>query len=302
MSTTTLTLLDDAFYNAMSDHSIAWGDLLTDERLMDNDTLATISFNRIMDSIRDMRVEARDFETLIEFTATECIKLNKAIANSVADRICEAVMNEKLVYTYPEYNEEDDILENWSAPDLTLRKGIWENFPVTLIAIPSRDGTERYSVMWHRKNLTEWRSEKPDSLEEYMNYQTWCEVRLMAALKQYSHKYTVESARNSNEICVIAMVYSAAAAPVVPTIAAPVAPRRRALDILRSFPISWDRDGPNHYIKIHNKNIQTLAASKGKSVKEMTAIVHADLLDALAEADDCIVSAKPGFLCAVLVK
>ena len=120
-SVETLTLLDDAFFNAMSDHSIAWGDLLTDERLMDNDTLTTINVNRIMDSIRDMRVEARDFETLIEYTATECVKLPKAIARTVADRISEAIINENLIYTIPTYSEDDDILEDWTAPDLTLR-------------------------------------------------------------------------------------------------------------------------------------------------------------------------------------
>lgn len=217
------------------------------------------------------------------------------------------------------YSYEDDMMDGWDVPDLTLRKGIWENFPVTLLPIVSRDGTERYAVVWHRKNLTEWRQTRPNSIDEFMEYKEYCEWRLMYALKQYAHKYTVEPARSTGEICVLAMVHAPKVAEadaetesetsdnedafvtLVPAAAAPVVAVRRALDVLKSFPVSWDREGKNHYIKIHNKNIQILATSKGKSVTAMTSSVHADLLDALAECSDCVVTAKPGYLCAVLM-
>jgi hypothetical protein len=115
-----------------------------------------------------------------------------------------------------------DALEGWKIPNLTLRKGIWENFPVTLVPIDDGDGTDRYAIMWHRKNLAAWRNERSQSYDEYQEYEGFAEVRLFYALVAYEHKYTIEGARSDDQICVIAMVHTpaeaAAPAPAVETV------------------------------------------------------------------------------------
>ena len=102
---------------------------------------------------------------------------------------------------------EEDILENWSVPDITLRKGIWENFPVSLVPIVDGDGTDRYAVVWHRKNLEEWARLRAETFDEYQEYDGWCEWRLRFSLNHYSHKYAIEEPRDSSMIMVIAMVH-----------------------------------------------------------------------------------------------
>jgi hypothetical protein len=262
--TAVLSFLDDEIFRAMDSGSLLWGDLLMTEA---------------------------DIEGAATAPASE------PIATAI------------------DWNEDDDLLENWSVPDLTLRKGIYENFPVTVVLVGTEHGKEHYSVAWHRKNLTEWRETRPTSQDEAFDYKYFCEWRLMYSLEHYSHIYTVMPARNDREICMLVMdaptartvdvptpVAETTAAPAPAAATAAVTATRRALDVLRSFPVSWDRDGSAHYIKIHHKNIQALAASKGASVTAVTADVHADLLEALARCADCVVTSKAGYLCAVLMK
>jgi hypothetical protein len=120
---------------------------------------------------------------------------------------------------------ERDALEGWKIPNITLRKGIWENFPVTLVPIDDGDGTDRYAIMWHRKNLAAWRNERSQSYDEYQEYEGFAEVRLFYALVAYEHKYTVEGARSDDQICVIAMTHApvdqtAAPAPATESVVA----------------------------------------------------------------------------------
>ena len=63
--------------------------------------------------------------------------------------------------------EED---EDWVMPALRLRKHIWENFPVNVVPIQSKDKRERYAVQWHNKKFQEAR----DACEhgwQYMDFE-----------------------------------------------------------------------------------------------------------------------------------
>jgi hypothetical protein len=189
------------------------------------------------------------------------------------------------VATLIEQDDEADALYGWTVPDLSLRKGIWENFPVDVIPMRSNDGTDRYRVCWNDAKIADWRNSRTDSWEEYQEYELWIHIRLMHALSKYTHKYTVEAALDNSMICVLAMVHEPAAETVV---------RKgpRALDVLKAFPISWDRDGKVHRIKLHRK----LAAEK--NLKEND--VRFDLFAALEPCKDCVVSSAPaGYLCTV---
>jgi hypothetical protein len=191
---------------------------------------------------------------------------------------------EEPVATLIEQDDEADALEGWSVPDLSLRKGIWENFPVDVIPLRSNDGTDRYRVCWNQTKIDDWRHTRTDSYDEYQEYELWIHIRLMYALSKYTHKYTVEEAMDDSSICVLAMVHEPKAEAL----------RKgpRALDVLKAFPISWDRDGKVHRIKIHRK----MAAEK--NLKEND--VRFDLLAALEGCSDCTVSSAPaGYLCTV---
>ena len=97
---------------------------------------------------------------------------------------------------------------SWNMPVLGLRKDIWENFPVAVVPMGTdRDGAERHAIVWHRKNLAEWREERATDFDEWMNYDDIQERRLFKALEA-SNKWTVEPAV-SNEICVLRMKFNA---------------------------------------------------------------------------------------------
>jgi hypothetical protein len=197
--------------------------------------------------------------------------------------------------------DSDDILDNYVVPDLRMRKGIWENFPVDVVAIRSTDDTERYRISWNTARLAEMRTTEPKYMEEWMEYEDWCYGRLMYSLGKYSNKYTVEPALNDSMICVIAMVHGPRTVPTAPTVAptaltastVPTAPKR-ALDVLRSgeYPVSWDRDGKVHRIKLHRVNAAKTGATEAR--------VRTDLRAALATCSDCTVTAGPsGFMMTV---
>ena len=198
---------------------------------------------------------------------------------------------------------EDDALTGFTVPDLTLRKGIWENWPVVLKPVDDCDGTARYAIEWHWDRLdasfvTEGASRNLDAME----WEDILRQRLFHSLAAYSNKYTVEAARDENQICVIAMVHGMRAATASETataaVATPSAVRhgvRRALDILKMAPVSWDRDGSKHTVKLHNKKCKELGLSE--------AAVKTDLLNALAACGDCVVTASniKGILCVVTI-
>ena len=100
-----------------------------------------------------------------------------------------------------------EILDGFKVPDLKLRKGIWENFPVALVALDDGNGVDRYGVAWHNKNLKEWSKTKPKSTNERTNYQHWCEVRLLHSVRQYPRQYKILPARNPSQLFVLEMVF-----------------------------------------------------------------------------------------------
>lgn len=206
-----------------------------------------------------------------------------------------------------EYSITKDALAGWEVPDLSLRKGIWENFPVTLTPIASNDGVDRYAVRWHERNLGAWRADC-HSYEEGANYQEYCEIRLNYALERYTHKYAIEAARDGS-LMTLRMVFkptevvaepvadpcaapatataTATATPVVaaPATASPTVPRRKVLATLLAFKyVSWKQDGKLFKLQINKKRL----SESGKTWND----VEFDLLAALQECA-CTVSPSP---------
>jgi hypothetical protein len=103
--------------------------------------------------------------------------------------------------------EVEDILDGYKVPDLRQRKYIWETFPVILDKIEDNDGVDRYAVLWHNKHMNEWKHSKAESLDEFMEYPLWCEVRLRYALKKHPRLYKILPPRNPSQLMVIQMVF-----------------------------------------------------------------------------------------------
>lgn len=161
--------------------------------------------------------------------------------------------------------KEEDILLNWKTPDLALRKGIWENFPVILDKLPSRDSTERYAVKWHEKNLKEWREEVPRLWAEWHEYQVFAEFRLFHALRKYAHKYRILPAEEPGQILILEMIHAegarATGAPVL----------HKLNDIKDHFPVVWHpvqgRDGKSTYaLELFGKKVKEISATVGHDV------------------------------------
>ncbi len=107
------------------------------------------------------------------------------------------------------YADEEDMDPDaeWAMPVLRLRKHIWENFPVVVIPMQTKDNQERYAVRWHHKNFQEAR-EACEHGWQYMDYEEDTYRRLMKSLSA-SRFWTVEEARETNDLCVIAMNFVA---------------------------------------------------------------------------------------------
>jgi hypothetical protein len=203
-----------------------------------------------------------------------------------------------------------EVLSGWVMPNINLRKAIWENFPVSLLPIESTDGTDRYSVVWHRKNFEEWRNTKPETYDEHADYDIFCERRLALTLAAHSHKYAVEPARHRDEICVIAMVHSeaaerpaeraaskpAASERAVPTgPAAATAPRVTLNNINSLFPVNYKRDGQRVDFEWHNKKLAATGVTKATMLN--------NFLEALNSSNSWTYAApKPGFIAAIILK
>lgn len=201
------------------------------------------------------------------------------------------------------YTLANDALENFVVPDLTMRKGIWEHFPVVLEEIDDHDGTQRYAIKWHNKNLKEWRDSRSASMDEYMEYQAFAEFRLLHSLRKFPHKYRVEPPRAKNQIAVLAMVHgeegvahehrpAAAAVAAAPAARAVSVPRLvRLNDIKEHFPVVWrevaGRAGTKTYeIELFGKKVREMSMAAGR---DLSGDIRSQLLAALSASPSWIV-------------
>ncbi len=129
-------------------------------------------------------------------------------------------------YKAPTFEEE--ALEDYIVPDLTMRRGIWENFPVVTEEIEPAGGFKRYAIMWHRKNLKEWRESRSASWDEYMEYEAFAEFRLFHTLRKFEHIYRLEKPRNDSELVILVALKEPVSPPRTAGAAAAAAPRRAA--------------------------------------------------------------------------
>jgi hypothetical protein len=98
-------------------------------------------------------------------------------------------------------NYEAEMLEDFRVPDLRLRKGIYDNFPVIVNEV--RPGV--YEIKWHMKKLKEWRGVKPETWDEYQEYEAFTEFRLLHSLRKYNSIYELLPAEHEGQIVLFRM-------------------------------------------------------------------------------------------------
>jgi len=247
-----------------------WGDMVWDSP----EEAVRRRVNAVVDEVAALDSEQRYEGQLVEFLVDKLNILDDGFLNQVV----KAISARGLItppYVEPDaYYEIDDILENWEVPNISERKAIWRNFPVSVKAreLGCADGKDRYAVVLHEENLEQWRKDRSETWDEYQNYETWALARLEHALDRYSHIYTVEPADDA------LFVIAVDAEEQMP-------PAKRALDVLRAAGVNWKRDGANHDI-----------VPRG-----MTADAQSALLVALRACSDCTVEPRTGFLCRVVI-
>ena len=164
-------------------------------------------------------------------------------------------------------NVERNALEGYKTPNLQLRKGIYENFPV----IVNELGAGVYEIKWHVKNLEDWRKERAMSWEEYQEYELFSELRLIHSLRKHADRYELMPPTNKDQIVRFKML-GAEQAFRGPKL-------MRLNDIKTHFPVVWHkvegRIGEATY------GLELRGDFMRKASKAEAAVVQQGLLDAL---------------------
>ena len=193
----------------------------------------------------------------------------------------------------------NEAVEGYTPPNLTLRKGIWENFPVVLTDLGRENGVEKYGVTWHNRNLQQWKKERAESWDEFLEYEAWAEARLRHSLLSYAHLYRMEPPRSADQLFVIAMLSNTntrkaprqnATATATATATTELPKLRFLNDIKTHFPVVWPHTGKITKgdvirLEFHRKNLKTEATQAGVPLETYTAQVQRRLIDALRASD-----------------
>lgn len=187
-------------------------------------------------------------------------------------------------------NAERNALEGFKTPNLQLRKGIYENFPV----IVNEVGAGVYEIKWHVKNLADWRKERAMSWEEYQEYELFSELRLIHSLRKHADRYELMPPTNKDQIVRFKML---GAEPVFR------GPKLMRLnDIKTHFPVVWHkvegRVGETTY------GLELRSDFMRKASKTEAAAVQQGLLDALraSRAWTVLPSGEKGEVCRIEMK
>lgn len=194
-------------------------------------------------------------------------------------------------------NSQNAIFENWTVPDISHPDSIVEHFPVVLTKI-HKDGKEGYRVTWHLANLKEWRNTRPETWDEFQDYEDYVIARLRYALAVHSDEYKLIPTEHADELFRVLVLrrssrntrkHEKKVRPKNVTRHANNVPKLFLLnDIKNFFPVVWHKDPRNPKflsIQFHRKNLQAEAMQAGIPAKEYEQAVTAKLLKALHESE-----------------
>jgi hypothetical protein len=175
-------------------------DSMTHDEILRLDAAVTADNETLVMSLlceKDMLILAEQYDPILYAMITHNVSwadLMDAMPAS-AKRVMEAE---------PQVMDWDDSPDaDWEMPVLRLRKHIWENFPVDVISVPSKDNVERYAIRWNKSKYEDARTDVT-FYWEYDDFEDNVYRRLLISLNA-SRYWTVEEARGSRDVCVIAM-------------------------------------------------------------------------------------------------
>lgn len=126
-------------------------------------------------------------------------------------------------------NPERNALQGFRTPDLRLRKGIYENFPVVVNELSNG----LYEITWNKKNIEDWRKQRAMSWDEFQEYELYSELRLIHSLRKHADRYELMPPTNKDQIVRIRMLEAE------PVFRGPKLMRLN--DIKAHFPIVWHK-------------------------------------------------------------
>lgn len=210
----------------------------------------------------------------------------------------------------------DPVFENWQMPDISSPTKIAEVFPVTVTELPERN---TYKITWNFANLNDWRRTKPESWDEFQDYDEYVLRRLKYALAYNSDMYKELPIERPDELFRIRVVGELVAPrrnttvrresanlprPNAPRPNAPRAnaPRANAPgantnglpqfyllnDIKNYYPVVWHKDPYNPKvlgIQLHKMKTQGMAKEAGQSYKNFESNLRSTIVRALQKSE-----------------
>jgi hypothetical protein len=108
-----------------------------------------------------------------------------------------------------------------------------EHFPVDLLRVRDSD---IIAIVWNKKLLNQWETERPESYNEHMEYEKYTEYRLVHTLRQHKDLFDIMAPKRDDEI--IRMRFHPPRTPPVHLV--------RRDDIYKKFPVIVDRREGRH--------------------------------------------------------
>jgi hypothetical protein len=190
-------------------------------------------------------------------------------------------------------NAEDPVFENWTVPDISNPEKIEAQFPVYVAHVKDNE----YKVTWHLDNLKAWRNTRPETWDEFQDYEDYVEKRLKYALAMHPDQYTMRKTEHPDElfrftIATRSNTKKRTRSPKTQTRRnnANAVPKFFLLnDIKEHFPVVWHKDPRDPKllgIQLHMKKVQALAQAAGVPQKEFQAGLETRLIKALQASEE----------------
>jgi hypothetical protein len=201
---------------------------------------------------------------------------------------------------------EDPIFENWKVPDISNPEKLEKHFPVFVTHVKD----EEYKVTWHLQHVEEWKRTRPETWDEFQDYEDYVEKRLKYALAVYSDNYKILPTKKPDELARFIVkkwtkrnsAKSAKSANTVKNVKKATSPKNTTKknsqtnvpkffllnDIKEYFPVVWHKDPRNPKmlgIQLHKMKVQAGAKEAGIPLKEYEAKLVKKLIHALEASE-----------------
>ena len=175
----------------------------------------------------------------------------------------------------PEMEFEEEVLQNWVAPDVRNFTALMEAFPVEYNMIEEEDGTYLFEAVINDDEYKRVQQELKDS-DEARFFEDYITIRLNHALRKHPEIYQMKTPRREHQIALFR---------VLPPVAAAAGPVRLVSlnDMKKYFPfVIWNQDKTikmsTYAITMNSHIVQDMSRKAGRNVELE---LRSSLMDAL---------------------